>query len=61
MPGHLSMDVGIDNANLIVGDYRPFSFEEISQIMTQRKGFFPDHHGNNRGMSNSPTEEELLG
>lgn len=59
LPGHLSMDVGVDNAKLIVGEYRPFSFEEISQIMTQRKGFFPDHHGKNRGMTNTPTEEEL--
>ncbi len=59
LPGHLSMDVGIDNAKLIIGEYRPFSFEELSQIMTQRKGFFPDHHGKNRGMTNTPTEEEL--
>ena len=61
MPGHLSMDVGIDNANRLMGDYRPFSFEEIAQIMTQRRGFFPDHHGNNRGMVTGRTEEEIVG
>lgn len=60
MPGRRSMDVGIDNAIKILGEYRPFSFEEIMKIMTQRKGFFPDHHGKNRGMTNTPTEEELL-
>lgn len=61
MPQRLSIDVGIDNAKLVLGDYRPFSFEELSQIMTQRKGFFPDHHGNNRGMVKGPTEEEVIG
>lgn len=42
MPGRLSMDVGVDNAFRILGEYRPFSFGEISSIFASRKGFKPD-------------------
>ena len=61
MPGRRSMDVGVDNAAKLLGSYRPFSFEDIAKIMKDRQGFFADHHGNNRGMSKSITEEELIG
>jgi calcineurin-like phosphoesterase family protein len=60
MPGHFSMDVGIDNAARLLGEYRPFSFEEISSILMKRKGFFPDHHGRNRNLISGPTEEEII-
>jgi len=39
MPGRYSMDVGIDNAFNLVGEYRPFSFEEIAKIFSTRSGF----------------------
>lgn len=39
MPGRLSMDVGVDNAFRLLGEYRPFSFPEISSIMESRGGF----------------------
>lgn len=42
MPGRLSMDVGVDNAFKILGEYRPFSFREISSIMESRRGFKMD-------------------
>lgn len=42
MPGRLSMDVGVDNAFKILGEYRPFSFPEISSIMDSRPGFQVD-------------------
>lgn len=42
MPGRLSMDVGVDNAFRLLGDYRPFSFQEISSIMESRRGFKMD-------------------
>lgn len=60
MPGHLSMDVGIDNAYRLLGEFRPFSFEEIKRIMNDRGGFFPDHHGNRRKLVSGPTEEEII-
>jgi calcineurin-like phosphoesterase family protein len=45
MPGHRSMDVGVDVANRILGHYRPFSFEEIMTIMNKRTGHsIGDHH-----------------
>jgi len=50
MPGRLSMDIGIDNAIKILGEYRPFSFEEIDKIMKSKTGFSVDHH-------RIPTEE----
>lgn len=39
-----SMDVGIDNAKKLLGEYRPFSIEEVIQLMSKREIFFPDHH-----------------
>lgn len=44
MPGRRSMDVGVDNAKLILGEYRPFSFDEIEAILEQRTGCSIDHH-----------------
>lgn len=43
-PGRRSMDVGIDNAYKILGEYRPFEFSEIRDIMATRKGIAIDHH-----------------
>lgn len=37
-PGRRSMDVGIDNARRILGEYRPFAFEEIHAILGLREG-----------------------
>jgi calcineurin-like phosphoesterase family protein len=39
MPGRFSMDIGIDNAFKLLGEYRPFSFDEIADIMKSRPGF----------------------
>ena len=53
MPGHRSMDVGIDNAAKILGEYRPFKFSEIIDIMNKRNGHnIGDHHINR----NAPEE-----
>ncbi len=45
----LQMDVGIDNAYKLLGEYRPFSFEEIERILNKRKksigNLSVDHHG----------------
>lgn len=43
-PGRKSMDVGVDNAFKLTGKYRPFSFEEIKEIMSKRAGISIDHH-----------------
>lgn len=42
MPGRTSMDVGVDNARKLLGEYRPFSFDDISSIFASRKGFNSD-------------------
>jgi calcineurin-like phosphoesterase family protein len=39
MPGRFSMDVGVDNAHKLMGEYRPFTFGEIRGIMEKRSGF----------------------
>jgi calcineurin-like phosphoesterase family protein len=39
-----SMDVGVDSAARILGEYRPFSFEEIKRIMDKREDNPVDHH-----------------
>lgn len=57
MPGRRSMDVGVDNAYRLLGEYRPFAFEEITAFLLKNTGFHFDHHG----MRSGPTEEELIG
>ncbi len=42
-----SMDVGIDVAKRLKGEYRPFSIEEIIQIMDKKEIEYPDHHDKN--------------
>lgn len=39
-----SMDVGIDNAYRLLGEYRPFKFEEVYNILSKREIQFADHH-----------------
>lgn len=39
-----SMDVGVDNAYRLTGEYRPFSVDEIVKILEKREIEFPDHH-----------------
>lgn len=38
------MDVGVDNAFKLTREYRPFSLEEINQIMQEKETNFVDHH-----------------
>ena len=37
MPGGLSMDVGIDHAYKLTGEYRPFEIHEVIEIINARK------------------------
>lgn len=39
-----SMDVGVDSAYRILGEYRPFSYDEIAEIMSKREHNPVDHH-----------------
>jgi len=39
-----SMDVGVDSAYRILGEYRPFSLREISNILSKREHNPVDHH-----------------
>lgn len=45
MPNRRSIDVGVDNAYKLLGEYKPFSYEEIVNIMASKKGHSIDHHG----------------
>lgn len=45
IPDHgKSMDVGVDVAYRMYGEYRPFSIEEIMQIMNKKEIAFTDRH-----------------
>lgn len=55
-PGRRSVDVGVDNAYKLLGEFRPFSFDELVAFFQNKHGFSFDHHIN----PNSPTEESLL-
>lgn len=55
MPGRRSIDVGIDNAVRLLGDYKPFSFEDLQRLIGGNNGFSADHHE----MRTGPSEEDL--
>lgn len=52
LPGRRSLDVGVDNAFKLLGEYRPFSFDEIKKIMDKRPGHNIDHHTNRHHTNN---------
>lgn len=54
MPGRRSMDVGVDNAYKIFGEFRPFTFDEIISLVGNRSGTSIDHHIG----SNAPIEAD---
>lgn len=41
MPKRRSLDVGLDNAVRVLGEYRPFEASEILDLLKDRKGSFP--------------------
>lgn len=43
-----SMDVGVDNAYKLLGEYRPFYFSEIKELMEKRPMQIIDHHSSER-------------
>lgn len=49
-PGRRAIDVGVDNANKVLGDYRPFSFDELKEMMDKRNGCSIDHHEEKPGL-----------
>lgn len=44
LPGRKCMDVGVDNAYRLTGEYRPFSLEEILNYMKDKPGAAIGHH-----------------
>lgn len=42
MPDRLSIDVGVDNANFLFGEYRPISFDEIEKLFKNKGGISID-------------------
>lgn len=42
LPNRRSIDVGIDNAFRVLGEYRPFSFNELLDILNSRSGISID-------------------
>ncbi len=44
LPGRRAFDVGVDNAYKLLGEYRPFSLEEVVSILKNRNGCEIDHH-----------------
>ena len=41
-----SMDVGVDNAYKLLGEYRPFALTEVISILESREIGIVDHHNN---------------
>lgn len=51
IPGRRSIDVGVDNAYKLFGEFRPFSMDDLRKIMAKKEGH--QNYGDN------PTEEEI--
>ena len=49
--GRKSIDVGVDHAYKLFGEFRPFSMDDLRKIMNKR--------GGNRIFDDNPTEEEI--
>lgn len=47
-PERRSIDVGVDNAIKVLGEYRPFTFDDIIKLLGKRKGYSVDHHRGER-------------
>lgn len=61
MPGRRAMDVGVDNAAKLLGEYRPFNLDEILGILNTKSGHTIDHHKSPKDMAKTLTEEDLIG
>lgn len=58
-PGRRSMDVGIDNAFLLLGEYRPFMDQEIVDRLIARPGHDPvEWYEHRRGVINGKLTQE---
>lgn len=58
MPGRRSIDVGVDNAKKVFGEYRPISLDELRRYFESKDGFSMDHHIPKN--SKAPREEDLI-
>jgi calcineurin-like phosphoesterase family protein len=61
MPDRKAFDCGVDNAYKLLGEYRPFSFDEVMKIMDTKKGQVIDHHEPWLGKDPNKTEEQQSG
>jgi calcineurin-like phosphoesterase family protein len=57
-PNRRSIDVGVDNAFKILGEYRPFSLAELHHLFAEKRGHVIDHHG--QIDPSTPREETLI-
>lgn len=51
-PWGRSMDVGVDNAYRLYGEYRPFSLSDVIDVMDKREAKLVDHHGTGKNKEN---------
>ena len=58
MPNRRSIDVGVDNAKKVLGEYRPFSVPDLIKVLGNKLGHVMDHHIPKN--STAPTEEDLM-
>lgn len=62
MPGHRSMDVGVDSAKKHLGEYRPFSEYEFFDLLKDKKGhenIAPEDKWYNRDYIKLPSSEVI--
>lgn len=56
MPGRRAMDVGVDNAAKILGQYRPFKLQEVINLLKEKPGF--NFNPNVPSFYKGPTEHQ---
>lgn len=51
LPGRRSLDIGLDNAKRLLGDYRPFTEEELYDFLSVKPGHDPiEYYAHRRAM-----------
>lgn len=61
MPNRKAFDCGVDNAYKLLGEYRPFSLDEVMEVIKNKKGEIIDHHEPWLGKDPTKSEEEQSG
>lgn len=60
LPGRRSLDIGLDNAKRLLGDYRPFTEEEVFDLLSVKPGHDPiEYYAHRRALRGEVGPHEM--